>query len=485
MVRAHRRQAQVSGPASGHAFCDLGGRLTIILDEPTSTARGSNDERDHVVMFYDRDQFLVDSVVGFIAPALSEGRLAVVLATAEHRACIEASLDKLGIDVEMARVRGNYRPVDARELLSRLMVGLRPGRELFEAAVRELLDGATSEQPARVFGELVALLVADGLPEAALALEDLWNDVRADHSFSLLCGYPIRSFGDASMAPILDDACAAHSSVVPCESYSALVSRQAQLRQIAALQQKAAALERALVAEREARDAAEAALRIRDDFLSTASHELRTPITVLGVQAQTSLRRWQRTGKFEPESALKALRTVDRQADKLARLVNHLLDITRLESGKISLEPVATDLPVLIREVVACTQPLSDQHPISVSAPEHLERRVDPLRLEQVLMNLLDNAMKYSPDGARIEVSLDEPPGGGVHVAVRDFGPGIEPDERDRIFDRFYQAGDHSGRSGLGLGLYLSRSIVELHGGELTAEFPPDGGTRFVIRLTE
>ena len=455
------------------------GRLTIILDATRATARQSH----HAVMFYDRDEFLVDSVVGLVEPALRQGRPAIVVATPEHRADIEAGLERLGIDLAAARANGIYRPADAREQLSRFMLARRPCPERFEAVLSELLAGATPDQPACVFGEMVALLVADGLPDAALTLEELWNVGRAEFSFSLLCGYPMRAFGGAHMARLLEEACAAHSEVIPAESYSALLNGQDQLRQIAVLQQKAASLERALAAERNARDTAEAALRVRDEFLSTASHELRTPIAVLGVQAQTTLRRWQRTGQLEPDAAVKALRTIGRQADKLARLVNLLLDVSRLDTGKLSVQPELTDVPPLIEDVVALAQALSDQHPMSVTAPEHLECRVDPLRLEQVLMNLLDNAIKYAPDGAHIAVSVRRDSDQRIELAVRDFGPGVEPDKRDQIFERFYQASDQHGRSGLGLGLYLSRSIIELHGGELNADFPRDGGTRFVIHL--
>jgi signal transduction histidine kinase len=108
---------------------------------------------------------------------------------------------------------------------------------------------------------------------------------------------------------------------------------------------------------------------------------------------------------------------------------------------------------------------------------------VDALRLEQVIANLLDNALKFSPDGGRIEVELSTPTAGTVCLAVRDYGLGIPPERRGRIFDRFYQAHAEEHRSGLGVGLYVSRGIVQLHGGRIWAEFPPDGGTRFVVSL--
>ena len=160
------------------------------------------------------------------------------------------------------------------------------------------------------------------------------------------------------------------------------------------------------------------------------------------------------------------------------------LDSRRIRTpfAKALYKRVAKSRP-LVQQVVALSQDLSERHPITVVTPEHLEALVDPLRLEQVLMNLLDNAMKYSPDGAPIEVRLHRDELGRVQISTRDFGPGIDTDKREHIFDRFFQGNCSAGGSGLGLGLYLSRNIVELHGGELTAEFPPEGGARFVICL--
>ena len=120
---------------------------------------------------------------------------------------------------------------------------------------------------------------------------------------------------------------------------------------------------------------------------------------------------------------------------------------------------------------------------MTVSAPEALEACLDSLRVEQVLCNLLENAVKYSPDGGRIEVTLSQHGPAAAELSVRDGGLGIPPEKRARIFERFYQAHGEGHRSGLGLGLFISRQIVELHGGEIWAEFPDDGGARFRVRL--
>ena len=452
---------------------------------------------DHFVLFYEGEPFLFDSVSDFIAPALKAGDHAIVIATPHHRARIDERLRAAGVSPSAAARDGRYVARDAAATLSSFMVDGMPDPARFETVVGELLDAAVAGRELRVFGEMVALLVADGNPEAALSLEALWNELQERHTFALLCAYPMNQFGGDELSSLFDDTCGRHSSVVPAEGYSHLQASDDRLREITALQQKAASLEieivkrrrieeqleRALLAERAARDTAEAALRLRDEFLSIASHELRTPITVLGAQAQLMLRRVQRHGELDPERVVNAMRTVENQADKLARLVGQLLDISRIDAGKLQLESRPTDLAQLVCQVAAAAQSLTERHTISVAAPGSLECEVDPLRLEQVLTNLLDNALKYSPDGGHVEVVLSQPTPDSIELSVRDHGQGIAPDRRAHIFERFYQAHDDVGRKGMGLGLYVSREIIDLHGGQIRADFPEDGGTRFVVRL--
>jgi signal transduction histidine kinase len=132
---------------------------------------------------------------------------------------------------------------------------------------------------------------------------------------------------------------------------------------------------------------------------------------------------------------------------------------------------------------VSATRALTERHTITYTAPASLECEVDALRLEQVVSNLLDNALKYSPDGGAIEVVLAQPTPRSVEISVRDHGLGIPANKRGHIFERFYQAHQSGNRSGMGLGLYVSRQIVELHGGDIRVDFPQDGGTRFSVRL--
>lgn len=269
-------------------------------------------------------------------------------------------------------------------------------------------------------------------------------------------------------------------------------------------------LEQQHATERAARAAAETATRARDEFLSVAAHELKTPITSLRGLAQLALRQLDRQGTLDPDRAIRALRMVDEQSGKLTRLVNQLLDVTRLETGRLSLEKQRTDVVALVRGVIAAAR-LAGQptHTIVLHAPPMaLEVMVDPLRLEQVVMNLLDNARKFAPLGSTIDVEVwrtdtadvadvaDVTHGVNgtealelgtemdtVRIAVRDRGPGIPVEHRERVFDRFYQINLAGTASGMGLGLAISREIVALHGGRITLEHPSGGGARFVVIL--
>jgi excisionase family DNA binding protein len=459
---------------------------------------GEMAESDHFVQFYDADPFLLDAVAEFIGTALRAGDVGIVVATREHREGLDERLAAAGLDVAAARLGGQYVALDAADTLARFMVDDAPDAAQFATVIGGLVAQATAGgRRVRIFGEMVALLAAERNYTATVRLEALWNELRRRYDFSLFCAYPMAPLGEEAHAELLGHVCGEHARVIPAESYTALESPGERQMAITVLQQKARWLEAeiaqrrraeeqlrlALEAERAAREEAERALHVRNEFLAVAAHELKTPLTSLSGQAQLVMRRFERTGEVEPERVQKAFQTITGQSQKLSRLVSHLLDISRLESGKLTLEPQLTDLTPLVEQAVASAQAWSEQHPITLSVPTCLETRVDPLRLEQVLSNLLDNAVKYSPNGGAIEVALGQRDDGTVELSVRDHGLGIPPDKRASVFDRFYQAHGSEHRGGLGLGLYICRQIVELHEGEIGAEFPPDGGTRFIVRL--
>jgi signal transduction histidine kinase len=228
---------------------------------------------------------------------------------------------------------------------------------------------------------------------------------------------------------------------------------------------------------------AQTAIKARDEFLSVAAHELKTPLTSMRLSVDLAQRHLQQGGEADVSRLERAVGTVSNQVDKLTRLVSQLLDVARVEGGKLALEREVTDVTALVQAVMATAQARTSQHTLVVRADGPVQAFVDPLRLEQVLANLIDNAIKFSPDGGAIEVDLDEPDAQTVRIKVRDHGIGIPEERRTHIFNRFYQAhgGGHLG--GMGLGLYISGQITELHGGTIAAEFPESGGTCFVLTL--
>jgi signal transduction histidine kinase len=225
---------------------------------------------------------------------------------------------------------------------------------------------------------------------------------------------------------------------------------------------------------------AQRATQVRDEFLSIAAHELKTPVTSLRGYAQLLMRN---ADNPDPTMLVRALTTINVQSDKLVELTGKLLDVSRIDSGKLRLEPRPVDIAQLVRECVVTARETTDLHTLKVHAPQSSIVWIDPLRFEQVLANLLTNAVKYSPNGGVIEVSLEPAGDTCIQLRVRDHGLGIPPDRRERLFDRMYQAHGDGYLSGLGLGLFISRQIVELHGGRIEAQFPPDGGTQMCVTL--
>ena len=213
------------------------------------------------------------------------------------------------------------------------------------------------------------------------------------------------------------------------------------------------------------------AQRIKDDFLSIVSHELRTPLTSIQGYAQLLEGRLRPTAP-ENSKELSQLRVIRSQATRMRRLVDDLLDVSRIDRlGGVSIEPVRVDLAEELRELVARVGRQHPQRSLTVSVPEHLPIEADRDRIDQVLNNLLENAIKYSPDGSPVEVNASSSVG-HVTVSVADAGVGIPPEHIDHVFERFYQGDEDVSRrrfGGLGLGLYISRAIVDAHGGEIWA----------------
>lgn len=237
-----------------------------------------------------------------------------------------------------------------------------------------------------------------------------------------------------------------------------------------------------LEAERAARNEAERANRLKDVFLATVSHELRTPLNAILGWSQLLGR-----ARLEGEAA-QAIAIIQRNAKVQARLIEDLLDMSRIISGKIRMEMQNVELPIIVNSALEAVLPAAQVKHI------HIERNIDPTagavrgdanRLQQVVWNLLTNAITFTPKNGRVSVTL-RPADLQVELVVSDTGVGIKPESLPFLFDRFHQADSSAAKqhTGLGLGLSIVKSLVELHGGTVRAESPGEGqGATFTVRL--
>jgi PAS domain S-box-containing protein len=235
-------------------------------------------------------------------------------------------------------------------------------------------------------------------------------------------------------------------------------------------------------ATREARDTAEEASRAKSEFIANISHELRTPLQSIIGFSELGLRR------AGDQARLAAMFTdIHASGQRMLALVNDLLDVSRLEStvGTIHLE--RTDLRRLVREVLRELEPLAAQRQVALVArlsEAPMRAKVDPLRFQQVVRNVVANALKFSPAGAAVEIEGDATPQGCWRIAVADRGPGIPEAELERVFEAFVQSSlTKDGSGGTGLGLAICRKIVQAHGGSIHAEPREGGGSLFLIEL--
>ncbi|HEX6289580.1 MAG TPA: ATP-binding protein [Herpetosiphonaceae bacterium] len=230
---------------------------------------------------------------------------------------------------------------------------------------------------------------------------------------------------------------------------------------------------------------AQEAIMTRDEFLSIASHELKTPLTSLQLQVQTLLRTIKKGGygRLSPERLVQKLELADQQTERLAALINELLDVARIRSGRIDMQLEEIDLALIIRDVVLRSEEQLAQVGCQVQIIGDRQACVygDRSRLEQVVTNLLSNAMKYG-SGKPIEITVTSD-ADNVHLAVRDEGIGIAPEHLERIFVRFERAVSSDNFGGLGLGLYIVRQIVESLDGTIRVASEPGSGSTFTVSL--
>lgn len=226
------------------------------------------------------------------------------------------------------------------------------------------------------------------------------------------------------------------------------------------------------------------ALNSRDEFLSIASHELRTPLSAINIQLHLLSRTTKSLENHPGFVKVQELATNSiRQARRLSHLIDELMDLARLRSGRLEIRPEPCNLVELVRDAVAqlSLDAVRAKSSIEIQAPTEIQGEFDPTRSVQIVTNLVSNAIKYA-SGQPILVSLSVKDSQS-EIRVIDRGPGISKQDRDRIFERFERGREHHGVAGLGLGLYITRQIVLAHGGQISVESVPGNGACFQVTL--
>ncbi len=239
-----------------------------------------------------------------------------------------------------------------------------------------------------------------------------------------------------------------------------------------------------VLAEREALiDELRSASAAKSDFLAAMSHELRTPLNSI-IGFSELLERPLAPGGHDPATVEEFAGHIHGSGMHLLELINEVLDLAKVEAGKVDLHPTVFDLEALVRQTIDTMQPLADRKSIRLgaTAPGPLEIEADQGRIRQVIFNLLSNAIKFTPNGGSVDVELSKD-GESCRLVVVDTGPGIAPEDQATIFEAFRQASAAAGQEGTGLGLTLARQLIEAHGGSMDLESEVGRGSRFGLVL--
>jgi signal transduction histidine kinase len=443
----------------------------------------------HVVQFYAEDTFLLDKLSRFAGTALGAGDSAVVIATKAHRDGLAQRLRARGFDLTMARLRGQYVALDAAETLSEFMVDGWPDEGRFTTLMGDVIAKVAlathGNEPPRVaaFGEMVTLLWAEGKPEAAIRLEQLWNTLAKTRAFCLYCAYPMSGFNHEEQGKLLLKICAEHSRVIPDESYTELVSEDQRLRSIAQLQQKAQALEtemaeRRLVEEKLRRHQAE--LESLVEQRTAALRQLSSRLLSLQDSERRRIARELHDSLGQYLVALKLNVNLLKQAPARAELWSQSEELMEQCIGEVRtlsylLHPPTMDAVGVVSAARWYVEGFARRSglKIAIDAPTDPVRLPDPVELAlfRVLQEALTNVHRHS-GATEADIRISRSPG-QVTLQIEDNGRGMQPE----MLHCFRETG-----AGVGVGLISMQERARELGG--TFQIASDGtGTSLSVTV--
>jgi signal transduction histidine kinase len=440
----------------------------------------------HSVQFYEEDAFLLDSLTKLIGTTLVAGDVAIVIATPEHREELAKRLKARGLDLELTASLGSYCALDAAETLSGFMVHGLPDAALFHSFMGYILSSVKPTAEGKLpriilFGEMVSLLWSQGNVDAALKLEQLWNDLARSYSFHLYCAYPMKGFDQQGHSQSFLNICAEHSRVVPAENYTALASEDDRLRQISLLQQRALAAE----TEAAARLRAEEALRRSEKLAATGrlaasiAHEINNPLEAISNAIYLAR-------SCPPEETPTYLKVADEELARVAQITKRTLGFYREAAtpGVVKLSALLDDvLHLFMRKLEAKNLIVKKQY------RAELEIRGLEGELRQVFANQIANAIYAMPQNGCLTIRIRRSKSWsngqcpGTAVTLLDNGSGISQESLPKIFDPFFTTKQEDGN---GLGLWITQDIVTRHGGSIRVRSnggPGPSGTIFTTFL--
>ena len=460
----------------------------------------------HAVQFYENEEFLLDKVADYVSEGLRVGERVYAIVTRAHRDALLARIP----ESQQALATGQLTLVDAREMLASFVTDGMPDRDSFRNVLARLLteDAPRRFGPTRLFGEMVDVLWREESSNAAIRLEELWNESVREYGFSLLCGYDIGRFRHAGDGESFMDVCRNHSHVLPTESYTQLDDSQSRLRQISRLQHRALALETelqkkeelemalrnalaertqaeqdlraSLEREQAARAKAEASDAFKEMFLGVLGHDLLNPLHTILTTARLMTMRQEL-----PAASQTRIDRIVSSGTRMQRMIEQIHDMTRdrLAAGIPVAREREYELTPLVSKIVAEIRTVHPGHVVEFVSEGACKAKVDCDRFEQVVSNLLDNAVVHGDPEKPIRIALcsstDQ-----VYLSVHNYGSPIDPSLIPLLFDPFkYGRKARGGSAGLGLGLYISERIVGAHGGRIEVDSTRETGTRFGVIL--